>query len=132
MADGALKVLWSIACGIWEVAFFWQLVCVPVIMPISRSVLDATLDGMLTCLKRLWAWWTQKSKRDQLLDIISKARLFEEWEAAAYGIDECMDYDMWYAFRLLPFKPEHVMNQRALTRITLGDRALRANTTTTV
>ncbi|KAG9186544.1 TAG lipase / lysophosphatidylethanolamine acyltransferase [Alternaria panax] len=46
-------------------------------------------------LKRLYAWWVQKSQRDLLLEAISDARLFEEWEAAAYKLDEVLDYDMW-------------------------------------
>jgi TAG lipase/lysophosphatidylethanolamine acyltransferase len=46
-------------------------------------------------LKKLWAWWTQKSKRDLLLEAAANARLFEEWEAAAYGLDETFDFDMW-------------------------------------
>jgi len=49
-------------------------------------------------LKRLWAWCTQKSQRDQLIDITNEAQQFEEWEAAAYSLDECMNYDYWYAF----------------------------------
>jgi TAG lipase/lysophosphatidylethanolamine acyltransferase len=47
-------------------------------------------------LKKLYAWWMQKSQRDLLLDAIGDARLFEEWEAAAYKLDEVLDYDMWY------------------------------------
>ena len=47
-------------------------------------------------LKKLYAWWTQKSRRDLLLEAIAEARLFEEWEAAAFKLDECLDYDMWY------------------------------------
>jgi TAG lipase/lysophosphatidylethanolamine acyltransferase len=46
-------------------------------------------------LKKLYAWWTQKSQRDLLLEAIGDARLFEEWEAAAYKLDEVLDYDMW-------------------------------------
>jgi hypothetical protein len=46
-------------------------------------------------LKKAWAWWTQKSKRDLLLEAVADARLFEEWEAAAYALDETLDYDMW-------------------------------------
>ena len=48
-------------------------------------------------LKKLYRWWTQKSKTDLLLEAIADARLFEEWEAAAFKLDECLDYDMWYA-----------------------------------
>jgi TAG lipase/lysophosphatidylethanolamine acyltransferase len=46
-------------------------------------------------LKYLWGWWWTKSRRDQLLDHIGEARIYEEWIAAARSLDECMDYDMW-------------------------------------
>jgi TAG lipase/lysophosphatidylethanolamine acyltransferase len=52
-------------------------------------------------LKRLWQWWRQKSKKDQLLETMDQARLYEEWEAAAYLMDQCMEYDLWYVLRLV-------------------------------
>lgn len=55
-------------------------------------------------LKKLYAWWTQKSQRDLLLEAISNARLFEEWEAAAYKLDEVLDYDMWQVYHLISYK----------------------------
>jgi hypothetical protein len=55
-------------------------------------------------LKKLYAWWRQKSHRDLLLEAISDARLFEEWEAAAYKLDEVLDYDMWYVNLLFSIK----------------------------
>ncbi|EOA82180.1 triacylglycerol lipase [Exserohilum turcicum] len=70
---GALSVvygaLWSFLLCLFDVAFFWQ--------------------------GRLYAWWTQKSQRELLLEALNNARLFEEWEAAAYKLDEVLDYDMW-------------------------------------
>jgi TAG lipase/lysophosphatidylethanolamine acyltransferase len=53
-------------------------------------------------LKKLYALWRQKSQRDLLLDAIGDARLFEEWEAAAYKLDEVLDYDMWYVDDPIP------------------------------
>jgi TAG lipase / lysophosphatidylethanolamine acyltransferase len=49
-------------------------------------------------VKNIYGWWTQKSQRDLLLETIANARQFEEWEAAAYKLDECLDYDMWYVY----------------------------------
>lgn len=46
-------------------------------------------------LQRLLAWWTQKSQRDLLLETVADARRFEEWEAAAYNLDELQGYDLW-------------------------------------
>jgi hypothetical protein len=80
-------------------------------------------------LKKLWSWWTEKSKRDQLLDVIDNARLFEEWDGAAYSLDECMDYDMWYASVSSLIKPAslyvHELTHNA------GDKAPRASITIT-
>ncbi|KAF7453799.1 DUF3336 domain containing protein [Pyrenophora tritici-repentis] len=63
------RALWSFLLCFFDVAFFWQ--------------------------RKLYAWWTQKSQRYLLLEAIGDARLFEEWEAAAYKLDEVLDYDMW-------------------------------------
>jgi TAG lipase/lysophosphatidylethanolamine acyltransferase len=46
-------------------------------------------------LQKLHRWWTQKSPRDILLESLAEARLFEEWEAAAFKLDECLGYDLW-------------------------------------
>lgn len=46
----------------------------------------------------------QKSRTDLLLEAIGEARLFEEWEAAAFALDECLDFDMWYVF------PSHLLS----------------------
>jgi hypothetical protein len=53
--------------------------------------------GLLTPgLQRLYSWWTAKSKRDQLLENLDEARLFEEWEESAYQLDEVLGLDLWY------------------------------------
>ncbi|KAH7414045.1 acyl transferase/acyl hydrolase/lysophospholipase [Phaeosphaeria sp. MPI-PUGE-AT-0046c] len=86
MAEGVMKVLGRIVWCIWQVTTFWQ--------------------------KKLWAWWTQKSKRDQLLDTIDQVRLFEEWEAAAFSLDECMDYDMWRQSPSSKYYDHRLIHQR--------------------
>lgn len=55
------------------------------------------VDGNADMWKKLWTWWTQKSKRDLLLETLDEANVYEEWDAAAFQLDECMNYDMWYA-----------------------------------
>ncbi|KAK4995985.1 triacylglycerol lipase [Elasticomyces elasticus] len=52
-----------------EVAFFWQL--------------------------RAYAWWSQKSIKDLLLGTLAEAKRFEEWEAAAFHLDEIAGNDLW-------------------------------------
>lgn len=46
-------------------------------------------------LKRLWTWWTKKSTRDVLLETVAEANIFEEWEGAAFQLDEVLGYDLW-------------------------------------
>jgi TAG lipase/lysophosphatidylethanolamine acyltransferase len=57
-----------------------------------RTVLTPAIYGV----KRLYAWWTRKSTTDILIESIDEARLFEEWEAAAYQLDEVLGFDLWF------------------------------------
>lgn len=50
----------------------------------------------MAVLQRFYAWWTKKSIRDELLESLANARVFEEWEASAFQLDEVMGYDLWY------------------------------------
>lgn len=47
-------------------------------------------------MQRLYNWWTQRPPKDVLLEALSEARLFEEWEAAAFQLDEILQFDLWY------------------------------------
>ncbi|EON61297.1 hypothetical protein W97_00510 [Coniosporium apollinis CBS 100218] len=88
---GVLKA----ATGIFvEVAFFWQL--------------------------RLYSWWSRPSPRDALLETLADARLFEEWEAAAFQLDEVLGYDLWrqnptskhYDYRLIYSRLQAIIEAR--------------------
>lgn len=46
-------------------------------------------------MKRLYAWWTRQSPKDLLYETLSEARNFEEWEAAAYQLDEVLGNELW-------------------------------------
>jgi TAG lipase/lysophosphatidylethanolamine acyltransferase len=46
--------------------------------------------------QRLYAWWTKKSTKDVLLESVAEARVFEEWEGAAFQLDEVLGHDLWY------------------------------------
>src|ERR1700760_1388588 len=73
-------------------------------------------------LKQLGAWWRRKSPRDVLLENLQEARLFEEWEAAAFQLDELLGYDLWYGV----FSFRRRRNTLVLT--TSGARLLQTNT----
>jgi hypothetical protein len=55
------------------------------------------LTPAISIVQRLYSWWTKKSTADVLIENINDARLFEEWEAAAYQLDEVLGFDLWYA-----------------------------------
>jgi hypothetical protein len=60
-------------------------------------------NASMSYFQRLYSWWTGKSARDALLEHLAEARLFEEWEAAAYQLDEVLGHDLWYtSLRALP------------------------------
>ncbi|KAI9698869.1 MAG: hypothetical protein M1820_007376 [Bogoriella megaspora] len=86
-----LRSLWSIFI---EVLFFWQL--------------------------RLYGWWRKKSSKDLLLEVISDAKAFEEWEAAAFQLDEILGNDLWrqnpaskvYDYRLIYERLQAIIEAR--------------------
>ncbi|KAK7554925.1 hypothetical protein IWX50DRAFT_630568 [Phyllosticta citricarpa] len=90
----SLRALKSVGRVSLEVAFFWQL--------------------------RLYSWWVQKSPRDALLETLADARLFEEWEASAYQLDEVLGYDLWrqnptsryYDYRLIYERLQAIIEAR--------------------
>ncbi|KAF2189614.1 hypothetical protein K469DRAFT_562430 [Zopfia rhizophila CBS 207.26] len=71
-------------------------------------------------LKRVYAWWTKKSERDVLLETIADAKIFEEWEAAAFQLDEVLGYDLWrqnptskyYDYRLIYERLQAIIEAR--------------------
>ncbi|KAI9691761.1 MAG: hypothetical protein M1822_007833 [Bathelium mastoideum] len=79
---------------VFEVVFFWQL--------------------------RLYNWWTKKSPKQLLFEIASEARTFEEWEAAAFQLDEIFGSDLWrqnpaskfYDYRLIYERLQGIIEAR--------------------
>ncbi|GAB7350892.1 hypothetical protein MBLNU459_g1407t2 [Dothideomycetes sp. NU459] len=48
-------------------------------------------------MQRIWAWWSRKSQKETQLECLAQARYFEEWEAAAFALDELHGNDIWQA-----------------------------------
>ncbi|KAF2460838.1 hypothetical protein BDY21DRAFT_413084, partial [Lineolata rhizophorae] len=90
----ALVVLNSVYTILFDVLFFWQ--------------------------RRLISWWFRKSPRDVLLETLAEARVYEEWEAAAFQIDEVLGYDLWrqnptskyYDYRLIYERLQAILDAR--------------------
>lgn len=85
------------------------------------------LNVLTSGSQRLYSWWTAKSTRDQLLENLDEARLFEEWEASAYQLDEVSGLDLWYTV----FSPS-IPYSSTNNSIIIGARIPPRNTTTTV
>ncbi|KAL1607787.1 triacylglycerol lipase [Paraconiothyrium brasiliense] len=45
--------------------------------------------------KKLSSWWAAKTPRDVLLEALAACNLYEEYEAAAFQLDEVLGYDLW-------------------------------------
>ncbi|KAL6706462.1 triacylglycerol lipase [Coniothyrium glycines] len=93
--NAVFQAVWAVFYIFFKVAFFWQ--------------------------RRFWDWLWQKSTRDLLLETISDARRFEEWEAAAFELDRCLNYDMWrmnpmdklYQYRLIEHRLDAIHEAQA-------------------
>ncbi|KGO65111.1 Patatin/Phospholipase A2-like protein [Penicillium italicum] len=90
--------LWKIVGAIWnmvlDVAQFWR--------------------------DKLLSWWHSKSPRDRLFHTLANAQSYEEWEEAAFELDELQSKDLWrqnpvsrhYDYRLILGRLEALMSAR--------------------
>lgn len=99
---------WTTICGLFvavlnmilDVAFFWKEVRCPLQ---SRPAVDESYElvgaGQVANaafhLKRLLSWWRSKSPRKRLQHVLRTASTFEEWEEAAFELDELLSMDLW-------------------------------------
>lgn len=63
------------------------------------SMLSA-MFSMLLDVAQFWrdklsSWWNSKSPRNRLFHTLATARSFEEWEEAAFELDELLSKDLW-------------------------------------
>lgn len=70
---------------------YWRWVSLSVNCPLTCTVADM----IVSLFQRLYKRWTTKAPREALLANLAEARYFEEWEAAAYKLDEVLGYDLW-------------------------------------
>ena len=118
--------LWNIVGAVWnmvlDVAQFWRdvsvvlqsypgyLVCVersePEMAKTKRSTRHDITRGfqsdleLMSGLQKLLSWWHSKSPRDRLFHTLAHAQSYEEWEEAAFELDELQCKDIWYGIRL--------------------------------
>jgi TAG lipase/lysophosphatidylethanolamine acyltransferase len=57
---------------------------------------DAPMAVLIkVALQRLLAWWFSKSPKTRLRHCLATAQTFEEWEEAAFELDELRSADLW-------------------------------------
>ncbi|SPB52997.1 RXT2-like, N-terminal family protein [Aspergillus niger] len=124
---------WTTICGLFvavlnmilDVAFFWKEVRCP-LQP--RPVVDESyklvgagqVANAAFHLKRLLSWWRSKSPRKRLQHVLRTASTFEDWEEAAFELDELLSMDLWrqnptsrhYDYRLILGRLEALMSAR--------------------
>ncbi|KAH1578136.1 hypothetical protein KXX17_006882 [Aspergillus fumigatus] len=87
-------------------------------LPPRKDVPMAVL--IKVALQRLLAWWFSKSPKTRLRHRLATAQTFEEWEEAAFELDELRSADLWrqnptsrhYDYRLILGRVEALMTAR--------------------
>ncbi|KAJ5995710.1 hypothetical protein N7481_002687 [Penicillium waksmanii] len=70
--------------------------------------------------EKLFSWWKSKSPRSRLFHTLATAQTYEEWEEAAFELDELLSKDLWrqnpvsrhYDYRLILGRLEALMGAR--------------------
>lgn len=52
-------------------------------------------NDMLATIQEVWRFFTRKTERQLLQETLERARVFEEWEGAAYHLDAATQNDLW-------------------------------------
>ncbi|OJJ38606.1 hypothetical protein ASPWEDRAFT_36294 [Aspergillus wentii DTO 134E9] len=93
----------------------WAAIC-----GLFTAVISMMLDVAQFWKYRLLSWWRSKSPRDRLLHCLAIAQTYEEWEDAAFDLDELLSTDLWrqnptsrhYDYRLILGRLESLISAR--------------------
>lgn len=96
--------MWSLITAIFgvmlDVAQFWKQVSRPSILALERSAASRAPAGVGLGLtkssQKFLSWWNSKSPRSQLFHTLETATSYEQWESAAFDLDELLNKDLWY------------------------------------
>lgn len=74
----------------------------------------------MTLPQKAYGWWTKKQPEKALLDVLAEAQSYEEWEEAAFQLDELLHTDLWrqnasskyYDYRLMNERRRAIINAR--------------------
>ncbi|KAJ5151836.1 hypothetical protein N7492_010131 [Penicillium capsulatum] len=84
------------------------------------AIFSMMLDVAQFWKQKLLSWWRSKSPRSRLFDALATAQTYEEWEEAAFQLDELLSTDLWrqnpvsrhYDYRLILGRLEALMGAR--------------------
>ncbi len=62
--------------------------------------------------QKAYGWWTQKNPQKALLDALAEAQSYEEWEEAAFKLDELLHTDLWRQNATSKYYDYKLMNER--------------------
>lgn len=79
------------------------------------------LEMLTPALKKISSWWSQKKPRDVLLEALAASNLYEEYEAAAFQLDEVLGYDLWRQNPTSKYYDYRLIYQRLQAIITARD-----------
>lgn len=48
-------------------------------------------------VQKLFSWWKSKSPKKRLVHTLATAQSYEQWEEAAFELDELLSKDLWYS-----------------------------------
>ncbi|KAB8199512.1 acyl transferase/acyl hydrolase/lysophospholipase [Aspergillus parasiticus] len=93
----------------------WVAIC-----GLFAAVVNMILDVAQFWKERLLSWWRSKSPRSRLRYRLANAQRYEEWEEAAFELDELLSMDLWrqnptsrhYDYRLILGRLEALMSAR--------------------
>lgn len=76
---------------------------------------------LIPALKQISSWWSQKKPRDVLFETLAASNLYEEYEAAAFQLDEVLGYDLWRQNPTSKYYDYRLIYQRLQAIITARD-----------
>lgn len=62
--------------------------------------------------KKAYGWWTKKQPQNALLEALASAQSYEEWEEAAFQLDELLHIDLWRQNASSKYYDYKLMNER--------------------
>ncbi|KAF7720083.1 Uncharacterized protein PECH_008043 [Penicillium ucsense] len=87
---------------------------------VISGVFALILDVVQFWNHKVFSWWRSKSPKKRLVHALATAQTYEQWEEAAFELDELLSKDIWrqnpvsrhYDYRLILGRLEALMNAR--------------------